>query len=73
MIGGVRVPFLNPSQLKPSNHLRFKQKKKTVILAVVFLVCSAIMAISLLDLLVLLDIFDSIFQVSKSFRRIVPA
>lgn len=28
IIGGVKVPFLKPSQLKPSNHL---EKEKTLI------------------------------------------
>lgn len=31
-----------------------------------------IIFISLLFLLVLLDVFDTIFQVSQSFRRIIP-
>lgn len=32
MIGGDRVIFLRPSQLNPSNHLRFREKQFTFML-----------------------------------------
>lgn len=36
IMGGVKVPFLKPSQLKPSNHLG-KEKKKRQLVKVIFL------------------------------------
>lgn len=69
LMGGVRVPFLRPSQLNPSNHLDTEHKAFESWPCFYVQHSNASSANSL----VFLDVFNAALLVPQSLRRIISA
>lgn len=68
-MGGVRVPFLRPSQLNPSYHLNTERKTSELCLCSIVYVRHSFA--SLANSLVLLDVFHAILLVPQPLWRII--